>query len=91
MKIKPIGKRILIKQVKVETKTKTGIYLPDTASKEEPITGEVIAVGNSEVEKDIKVNDKIIYAKYSGTEIKDGEDKLILLELKDVLAIVEEM
>ncbi len=91
MTIKPIGKRVLIQSLKAEKTTKSGILLPETASKEDPIIGEVLAVGTKELEESIPVGSKIIYARYSGTEIKDGEVKYILLNEEDVLAIVESL
>ena len=87
MKIKPLGKRILIKQTEQEEVTKSGIVLPGTASKEKPITGEVLAVGK-EVE-DVKAGDKVIFEKYSGTEVKDGDDSFLILDIDNVLAITE--
>ncbi len=87
MIIKPLGKRVLIKQVEQEEVTKSGIVLPGTASKEKPITGEVLAVGK-EVE-DVKVGDKVIFEKYSGTEVKDGDDSFLILDIDNVLAITE--
>ena len=87
MKIKPLGKRILIKQTQQEEVTKSGIVLPGTASKEKPIIGEVLAVGRKIEE--VKVGDKVIFEKYSGTEVKDGEETYLILEKDNVLAIVE--
>ena len=87
MIIKPLGKRVLIKQVEQEEVTKSGIVLPGTASKEKPITGEVLAVGK-EVE-DVKVGDKVIFEKYSGTEVKDGDNSFLILDIDNVLAITE--
>jgi chaperonin 10 Kd subunit len=87
MKIKPLGKRVLIKQVEQEEVTKSGIVLPGTASKEKPITGEVLAVGK-DVE-DVKAGDKVIFEKYSGTEVKDGDDTYLILDMDNVLGIVE--
>ena len=87
MKIRPLGERVLIKQTKQEEVTKSGIVLPDTVSKEKPISGEVTAVGKSI--KEIKVGDKVIYEKYAGTEVKDNDETYLLLEEKNVLAIVE--
>ena len=87
MKIKPLGKRVLIEQTKQEEVTKSGIVLPGTASKEKPIIGEVIAVG-TEV-KEIKKGMNVIFEKYSGTEIKDEERNFLILESKDILAMVE--
>ena len=87
MIIKPLGKRVLIKQVEQEEVKKSGIVLPGTASKEKPITGEVLAVGK-EVE-DVKAGDKVIFEKYSGTEVKDGDDSFLILDIDNVLAITE--
>ena len=87
MIIKPLGKRVLIKQVEQEEVTKSGIVLPGTASKEKPITGEVLAVGK-EV-KDVKAGDKVIFEKYSGTEVKDGDNSFLILDIDNVLAITE--
>ena len=87
MIIKPLGKRVLIKQVEHEEVTKSGIVLPGTASKEKPITGEVLAVGK-EVE-DVKAGDKVIFEKYTGTEVKDGDDSFLILDIDNVLAITE--
>ena len=87
MIIKPLGERVLIKQTEQEEVTKSGIVLPGKASKEKPIIGEVLAIG-AKVE-DIKVGDKVIFEKYSGTEVKDGEENYLILEKDNVLAIVE--
>ena len=87
MIIKPLGKRVLIKQVEQEEVTKSGIVLPGTASKEKPITGEVLAVGK-EIE-DVKAGDKVIFEKYSGTEVKDGDNSFLILDIDNVLAITE--
>ena len=78
MIIKPLGERVLIKQTEQEEVTKSGIVLPGTASKEKPIIGEVLAIG-AKVE-DIKVGNKVIFEKYSGTEVKDGEESYLILE-----------
>lgn len=87
MIIKPLGKRVLIKQVEQEEVTKSGIVLPGTASKEKPITGEVLAVGK-DVEE-VKAGDKVIFEKYTGTEVKDGDDSFLILDIENVLAITE--
>jgi len=96
MKIKPLQDRIIVKRLEEEEKTKGGIIIPD-AAKEKPQEGKVIAVGDGKVLDNgqkfaltVKVGDKILFGKYSGTEIKiDGEEHLILRE-DDVLAIVED-
>jgi chaperonin GroES len=87
MKIKPLGKRVVVKALEQEQKTEGGIYLPETASKEKPQQGEVTAVGDEF--KGVKIGDKVVFAKYGGTEIKiEGEDYLVLGE-DDVLGIIE--
>lgn len=95
MQLKPLGDRVVIKPLAAEEKTASGIVLPDTA-KEKPQEGEIIAVGSGKllengqrVALDVKVGDKIIYSKYAGTEFKiDGAEHLILNE-RDILAIIE--
>ncbi len=91
MVIKPIGERVLVKPVEIETKTKGGIVLPDTVSKEQPTIGEVIAIGSGEKLEGITVGQKIIYSKYAGTEIKNNGDKFLLINIDDVLAVVESL
>lgn len=96
MEIRPLHDRVLVKRIKEEEKTKGGIIIPDTA-KEKPIEGKVVAVGNGVVKKDgtvrkleVKKGDRILFGKYSGTEIKiDGEEHLIMKE-DDILAILED-
>lgn len=93
--IKPLGDRVVVKALEREEKTKSGIVLPDTA-KEKPQEGKIVAVGTGKllengqrVPLEVKEGDKIVFAKYGGTEIKiDGQDYLILSE-RDILAIVE--
>jgi chaperonin GroES len=88
MKFKPLGERALVKLVEREEKTASGIVLPDTA-KEKPQTAEVVAVGDSDEVK-VSEGDVVVFAKYSGTEIKlEGEDYLIL-DADDILGVVEE-
>ncbi len=95
MKIRPLQDRILVKRFEEESKTKGGIYIPDTA-KEKPAEGEIVAAGNGRVADDgnvipleVKVGDKVLFGKYSGNEIKvDGEDYLIMNE-GDILGIIE--
>ena len=94
MKLKPLGDRIVVKAAPHEEKTKGGLVLPETV-KEKPVEGIVVAVGEGKVLEngkrqpmDFKPDDRIIYSKYSGTEVKlDGDDFLILSE-RDVLAVV---
>ena len=89
MKIRPIGERVLVKPVKVEEKTASGIFLPGAGDKERPNMAEVIAIGKGEKLEDIKVGEKVVYSKFSGTEIKDGDEKYLVLNIEDILAIVE--
>ncbi|MEW5853727.1 MAG: co-chaperone GroES [Myxococcota bacterium] len=94
MKIRPLYDRILVKRLEEEQKTKGGIIIPDTA-KEKPLQAKVVAVGNGKINEkgehrplDVKAGDTILFAKYSGTEVKiDGEEHLILRE-EDVLGIL---
>jgi chaperonin GroES len=95
MKIRPLQDRILVKRIDEEAKTKGGIIIPDTA-KEKPQEGKVIAVGKGKVTEDgklqpldVKKGDRVLFNKYSGTEVNvDGEEHLIIRE-EDVLAICE--
>ncbi len=94
MKFKPLGDRILIKQLEAKDQTKGGIVLPDTA-KEKPQEGQIVAVGPGKTSDEgkviplsLKVGDKILYGKYSGTEVNiDGDEYLIIRE-EDVLGII---
>jgi chaperonin GroES len=95
MKVRPLHDRILVKRVEEESKTSGGLFIPDTA-KEKPQQGQVVAVGNGKVSEDgslrkldVKAGDKVLFNKYSGSDIKiDGTEHLILRE-EDVLAIIE--
>jgi len=91
MKVIPLGDRLLIKPIKEEEKTEGGIVLPDS-EKEKPMKAEVIAVGEGEDIKDLdlKVGDKVIYSKYSGTEIKINDEEHIIIDAEDILAKIEE-
>ena len=82
--IQPMGTRVLIKPLEQESKTSSGLLLPETA-KEKPQTGLVVAIGDDEEIK-LKVNDKVLFAKYSGTEFKLDGTEYLLLEANDVLA-----
>jgi len=91
-KLQPLGDRVLVKPIEKEERTKSGIYLPDTA-KEKPQEGEVIAVGpgkmyenGKRIPMDLKVGDKVIYAKYGGTEIKVDDVEMMILRESDILA-----
>ena len=94
LNIKPLADRVLVKATKAEEKTASGIIIPDTA-KEKPMSGEVLAVGKGRVADDgkvspleVKVGDKVLYGKYSGTEVTfEGEEYLIMRE-SDIYAIL---
>jgi len=87
MKIKPLGNRVLLRPLEAEEKTKSGIYIPDSA-KEKPLEAKVIAVGDGELIK-VKPGDKVIYESFGGSEIKINGEKHIIMDVKDILAIVE--
>jgi chaperonin GroES len=95
MAFRPLGDRVLVKRVEEESKTKGGIIIPDTA-KEKPQEGEVIAVGpgarddaGKRVDMELKAGDRILFGKWSGTEVKiDGQD-LIIMKESDVLGVVD--
>ena len=91
-KLEPLGDRVVIKPIPRDEVTKGGIYLPDTA-KEKPQEGEVVAVGpgklgddGKRVAMDVKKGDRVIYARYAGTELKEDDEELIILRESDILA-----
>ena len=94
MKLRPLGDRVLVKRIKEEEKTKGGIIIPDTA-KEKPQEGKVVSVGKGKFEEgklippEVKAGDKILFGKYSGSEIKLEGDDLIVLREDDILGIIE--
>ena len=94
MKLVPLGDRVVIKALVAEETTKSGIVLPGQA-KEKPQQAEVVAVGpggmvdGKEVKMQIKEGDKIIYSKYSGTEVKLDDEDLIIVKQSDILAVIE--
>ena len=95
-KVRPLHNRIIVQRIKEEEKTAGGIIIPDTA-KEKPTEGKVIAAGPGKrdekghlIAMDVKLNDKVLYAKYGGTEVKILGTKLLILKESDVLAIVTE-
>jgi chaperonin GroES len=95
MKVRPLHNRVIVQSLEEEGKTKGGIIIPDTV-KEKPIEGKVIAVGPGKIKKngtklplEVKKGDRVLYAKYAGTEVKiDGEEYLMMTE-DDILAIIE--
>ena len=95
-KLRPLGDRVVIQPTAREEMTKSGIVLPDTA-KEKPQEGTVLAVGpgafdndGKRIAVDVKKGDKVLYAKYAGTEFKVDGDELLIVSQKDILAIVED-
>jgi len=95
MKLKPLGGRVIVEPIEQEDVTAGGLYLPETA-KEKPQEGKILAAGPGErdedgkrVAMDVKVGDRVLYAKYSGTEVKVEGKKLLILKENDILAIVE--
>ncbi|MGH8301672.1 MAG: co-chaperone GroES [Steroidobacteraceae bacterium] len=95
MKIRPLHDRVVVKRLEEERTSPGGIVIPDTAA-EKPVQGQIVAVGNGKILEDgkvrpldIKVGDKILFGKYSGTEVKvDGEDLVVMRE-EDVMAVIE--
>ena len=95
MSLKPLGERVVLKIVEAEEKTEGGIVLPDTA-KEKPQRGEVVAVGSGKVIEngnkvplEVNTGDKVFFSRYAGTEVKDGEETFLIVNERDILAIVD--
>jgi chaperonin GroES len=95
MKIRPLQDRVIVKRLEEEAKTKGGIIIPDTA-KEKPMEGLVISVGKGKVgddgkliKPDVKAGDRILFGKYSGTEVKIDGDELLIMREDDILGILE--
>ena len=95
MKIRPLHDRVIIKRLEEERTSPGGIVIPDTAA-EKPIQGKVIAVGKGKILEngtvrplDVKVGDKILFGKYSGTEVKVDGDDLVVMREEDVMAVIE--
>ncbi|MEK6916493.1 MAG: co-chaperone GroES [Nanoarchaeota archaeon] len=94
MKIKPLGNRVLLKPIDAEVKTKSGLYIPESA-KENPLEAEVVAVGSGEyidgklIPISIKAGQKVIYESFGGSEVKIDGIKHKIMDVKDILAIVE--
>tara|TARA_B100001123_G_scaffold241167_1_gene269656 strand:- start:201 stop:485 length:285 start_codon:yes stop_codon:yes gene_type:complete len=94
MKLQPLSDRVVVKPEEAEEKTASGIILPDTA-KEKPQVGKIVAVGKGKmsdsgniIKMNLKVNDKVLYGKYSGTEISFEGDDLLIMRESDILAIL---
>lgn len=95
MKIRPLQDRVIVKRIEEEGKTKGGIIIPDTA-KEKPMEGLVVAVGKGKtaddgklIKPDVKAGDRILFGKYSGTEVKIDGDELLIMREDDILGILE--
>lgn len=95
MKLRPLHDRVIVKRVEEERTTPGGIVIPDSAT-EKPIRGEVLAVGNGKIldngeqrALDVKVGDKVLFGKYSGTEVKVDEDELLVMREDDIMAVIE--
>lgn len=95
MQLKPLADRIVVKVISSEERTKSGLYLPDTA-KEKPQEGEVVAIGSGKVLEngqklplEVKVGDRIIFSKYAGTEVKLDGEELVIFSERDVLAVID--
>ncbi|HEX7045601.1 MAG TPA: co-chaperone GroES [Burkholderiales bacterium] len=95
MKIRPLHDRVIVKRIEEERRSPGGIVIPDTA-KEKPIQGEVLAVGkgklleNGEIRPlDVKVGDKVLFGKYSGTEVKIGNEELLVMREEDIMGVIE--
>lgn len=94
IKLKPLADRVVVKPHKQEEKTKGGIYLPETANKEKPMLGTVVAVGQGKLNEtgqrvapEVKEGDEVIFSKYSGSEVKVNEEELLIMREEDILAI----
>jgi chaperonin GroES len=95
MKIRPLHDRVIVKRLEEERTSPGGIVIPDTAA-EKPVQGKVLAVGKGKILEDgkvraldVKVGDKILFGKYSGTEVKVDGDELIVMREEDVMAVIE--
>ena len=95
VKIRPLHDRVMVRRLEEERRTAGGIVIPDTA-KEKPIQGEIVAAGkgkileNGEVRPlDVKVGDKVLFGKYSGTEVKVGNEELLVMREEDIMGVVE--
>ena len=95
MKIKPLHDRVAVKLLEQLSKTSGGIIIPDNA-KEKPIQGKVVAVGSGSLDSngkrvamDVKIGDKVLFGKWSGTEVKVGEDELLVMKETDIMAVLD--
>ena len=95
MNLRPLHDRVIIKRLEAETKSAGGIVIPDSAT-EKPIKGEVVAIGKGKILEngdvrplDLKVGDKVLFGKYSGTEVKVEGEELLVMREEDVMAVLE--
>lgn len=95
MKIRPLHDRVVVRRLEQETTSPGGIVIPDSA-KEKPIQGEVVAAGNGKIMEngdvrplDVKVGDKVLFGKYSGTEVKIGDEEMLVMREEDIMGVVE--
>ncbi len=95
MKVRPLHDRLIVQRLEEEEKTKGGIIIPDTA-KEKPIEGKVIAIGTGRIKKngtkiplEVKKGNRVLYAKYAGTEVKMDKEEYLIMKEDDILAIIE--
>jgi chaperonin GroES len=95
MKIRPLHDRVIVKRLEEERTSPGGILIPDTAA-EKPVQGKIVAVGKGKIledgkvrELDVKVGDKILFGKYSGTEVKVDGEELVVMREEDVMAVIE--
>jgi chaperonin GroES len=95
MKIRPLQDRVIVKRVEEEAKTKGGIIIPDTA-KEKPMEGKIIAVGKGKIFEDgkvhpidVKAGDRVLFGKYSGTEVKIDDEEHLIMREDDILGVIE--
>jgi chaperonin GroES len=95
MKIRPLHDRVVIRRMEEERKSAGGILIPDNAA-EKPVQGEVVAVGNGKLldngelrPLDVKVGDKVLFGKYSGTEVKIAGDELLVMREEDIMGVIE--
>jgi len=86
--IQPLGENVLVKVLKEDAKTTSGIVLPETANQEKPQEGKVIAIGDSK-KIQVRKEQKVIFAKYGGTEIKIGQEEFLILKNEDILAVIK--
>ncbi|WP_129632654.1 co-chaperone GroES [Candidatus Oscillochloris fontis] len=96
-RIRPLGDRVVLKPAEREEKTRSGIFLPDTASKERPMEGTIVAAGEGRRDESgklipmlVQAGDKVIFAKYSGTEVKIDDVEYLILAEKDILGIIQD-